>query len=97
MAKTSTVVPRARPATGGANGRTGTRREMGESQGGARDRPTRRRFDWRGAPSPSPPGLSVEREGGGLSADLLGLSSQLPATLRESWSGFYESKGRKAA
>ena len=42
MAKTSTVVPRARPATGGANGRTGTRREMGESQGGARDRPTRR-------------------------------------------------------
>ena len=60
MAKTSTVVPRARPATGGAHGRTGTRREMGESQGGAQDRLARRRFDcwsWRGAPSPAPPGL----------------------------------------
>ena len=34
MAKTSTVVLRARPATGGAHGRTGTRREVGESQGG---------------------------------------------------------------
>ena len=28
MAKTSTVVPRARPATGGAHGRTGTHQEI---------------------------------------------------------------------
>ena len=60
MAKTSTVVLRARPATGGAHGRTGTRREVGESQGGARGGLTRRGFDWQGAPSPAPPGLSVE-------------------------------------
>ena len=46
MAKTSTVVLRARPATGGAHGRTGTRREVGESQGGARSGLTRRRFGW---------------------------------------------------
>ena len=80
MAKTSTVVLRARPATGGAHGRTGTRREVGESQGGARGGLTRRRFDWQGAPSPAPPGLSVEREGGGFQYHLLGSKEQLPAS-----------------
>ena len=73
MAKTSTVVHRARPATGGAHGRTGTHQEMGESQaGGARDRPTRRRFDWRGAPSPSPRGcLWRERDASRLTISLV--------------------------
>ena len=79
MAKTSTVVPRARPATGGAHGRTGTCREVGESQGRARGGLTRRRFDWQGAPSPAPPGLSVEREGGGFQYRQLGSKEQLPA------------------
>ena len=79
MAKTSTVVPRARPATGGAHGRTGTCREVGESQGGARGGLTRRRFDWQGAPSPAPPRLSVEREGGVFQYHLLGSKEQLPA------------------
>ena len=80
MAKTSTVVPRARPATGGAHGRTGTCREVGESQGGARSGLTRRRFGWQGAPSPAPPGLSVEREGGGFQYRQLGSKEQLPAS-----------------
>ena len=60
MAKRGTVVPHPYPAPGGAHGRTGTCREVGESQGGARGGLTRRRFDWQGAPSPAPPGLSVE-------------------------------------
>ena len=85
MTKRGTVVPHPCPAPGGAHGRTGTCREVGESQGGARSGLTRRRFGWQGAPSPAPPGLSVEREGGGLSDDLLGFKLQLPATRRESW------------
>ena len=80
MAKTSTVVPHLRPAPGGTHGRTGTCREVGESQGGARSGLTRRRFGWQGAPSPAPPGLSVEREGGGFQYHLLGSKEQLPAS-----------------
>ena len=85
MTKRGTVVPNPYPAPGGAHGRTGTCREVGGSHGGARGGLTRRRFDWQGAPSPAPPGLSVEREGGELSADLLDFKLQLPATRRESW------------
>ena len=80
MAKRGTVVPHPYPAPGGAHGRTGTCREVGESQGRARGGLTRRRFDWQGAPSPAPPGLSVEREGGGFQYHLLGSKEQLPAS-----------------
>ena len=49
MTKRGTVVPHLRPAPGGTHGRTGTCREVGESQGRARGGLTRRRFDWQGA------------------------------------------------
>ena len=79
MAKTSTVVLRARPAPLVTSGVIRTCREVGESQGGARGGLTRRQFGWQGAPSPAPPGLSVEREGGGFQYHLLGSKEQLPA------------------
>ena len=80
MAKRGTVVPHPYPAPGGAHGRTGTCREVGESQGRARSGLTRRRFDRQDAPSPAPPGLSVEREGGGFQYRQLGSKEQLPAS-----------------
>ena len=83
MTKRGTVVLHPYPAPGGAHGRTGTCREVGESQGGARGGLTRRRFGWQGAPSPAPPGLSVEREGGGFQYHLLGSKEQLPAEEHE--------------